>query len=74
MYRILYQDASGNFDIVNAVSPQQMERCAFEIASTTSNIICIYDYQHNKPLFTCINYEKYRDTVNELVYENKQTA
>jgi hypothetical protein len=74
MYRILYQDAAGNFEIVNAESPQQMERSAFDIASTTSNIICIYDYQHKKPLFTCLSYEKYRETVNELVYENKQTA
>ena len=74
MYRILYQEANGKFDIVNAVGPQQMERSAFDIASTTSIIICIYDYQHKKSLFKCSDYEKYRNIVNELVYENQQTA
>jgi len=74
MYRILYQDAAGKFGIENAGNPEQMERSAFDIASSTSIIICIYDYHHKKPLFTCSGYEKYWNTVNELVYENKQVA
>jgi hypothetical protein len=74
MYRILYQDPAGNFDIINAVGPMQMERSAFDIASTASTIICIYDYEHKKNLFKCPEYENFLQIVDELVYENKQTA
>lgn len=74
MYRILYQDLAGNFEISNTETPQEMERSAFDIASTTSRIICIYDYQHNRNLFTCSTYELFLDAVNEYVYENKKTA
>jgi len=74
MYRILYQNAAGNYEIVNAETPELMEHSAFNIASTVNRIICIYDYQHKKALFKCLRYESYRKIVNELVYENKRTA
>ncbi|CAM3929542.1 hypothetical protein SAMN06265348_11161 [Pedobacter westerhofensis] len=74
MYRILYQDLAGNFNISNAGTPMEMERSAFEIASAKYIIICIYDYQHKRTLFECLKYNLYWSIVNELVYENKQTA
>jgi len=74
MYRILFQDVAGDFQIVDADSPLRMERAAFDIASSANSIICIYDYLHKKPLFKCSSYEKYWKTINELVYENKKFA
>lgn len=75
MYRILYHDIAGNFNILNADSPQEMERCAFDIASSaTCRIICIYDYPHKKALFKCLSYDLFANIVDELVYENKRTA
>jgi hypothetical protein len=75
MYRILYHDLAGNFNILNAETSLEMERSAFDIASSpTCRIICIYDYYHKKALFKCLSYDLYVDVVDELVYENKKIA
>jgi hypothetical protein len=74
MYRILYQNSAGEYEILNAETPEYMEKSAFDIAYTNNIIICIYDYQHKKTLFKCPQYDSYLNTVNELVYENKKSA